>query len=226
MSEATGYIELNSSPGECDEALDRIRDLLKSARVKIPNQATDGFIVSETAPGPNDRGKLWLKVDGSGAYWYKWSTDCGKWCPIDGVPGEIVTRYRIEETVAEDIAAYHGCGWELAAGENLLEVDRRGFSAGALGEYALIMGDPQYCVASITVVDGDDDQTVYSNLSSGANHADLPSLVAQLNDKFATESYPLTATIGNNGLLSITHDDEDYTVIGAVDCRGSALIPS
>lgn len=117
-------ITINASVGECDATLETIRQWLQeNARVTIPSQNLSGIIVQDDTPGADDRDKLWFKINGDNAFPYYWSTTCGKWRPMNGAPGDHITRHRINDTVAEDIAQWFGSGWELADGTNTLGVD-------------------------------------------------------------------------------------------------------
>lgn len=116
MSEVIGYIKTNDVPEGCDEAFERIRELIESSRVYAKTSAITGYVVSEEEPGESDREKLWLHVTECGAYWKYYSEECEGWALVNRPPGERLTRYRIENTVTEDISKYYGPGWVLADG--------------------------------------------------------------------------------------------------------------
>lgn len=117
-------IVINTPTGECDSTLEVIRKWLeRNARVNLPDQNVSGIVVQADTPGVDDRDKLWFKVDGDNAFPYYWSSTCSKWRPMNGAPGDHITRHRINDTVAEDIAQWFSSGWELADGTNTLGVD-------------------------------------------------------------------------------------------------------
>lgn len=116
-----GYIKANSFPNECDEAFERIREMLESARVYFDSPTISGYTTA-TEP-PADTTKLWLHTSECGSTWKYYSTDCARWCPVGGSEGELITRYRINDTVAEDIEEFYGCGWTLADGDNDLNAN-------------------------------------------------------------------------------------------------------
>lgn len=132
-----GYIQTNALPGECDEAFQRIRDMIRQARVYFPTPEITGFIESESPP--EDHTKLWLQADDCGKRWKYWSEDCDKWCPVGSIPGTQITRYRLADTVAEDIEEYYGCGWKLADGEEH-DVDLRSVSNKSIYAIAFTKG--------------------------------------------------------------------------------------
>jgi hypothetical protein len=217
-----GYIRGNTLPGECDEAFEKIKTWLEESRVYANLSTVTGFLESETEPGVDDRDKLWLKSDSTGKYWYYWSATCAKWCRIDGAPGDRITRYRINETVQEDIDEWFPCGWELADGTNSLSVDLVGSSPTQLGVYSVALNAPQYAVESITVQDGSS-LTTYDGLDDGTIYDTISDLADALNIDFTSGSIPLTAS-EVNGCLKIVPDDPTVTVLSGVDGNGNALI--
>lgn len=219
-----GFIQLNSIPEECDEAWELIKERIEAARVYLKSGTVNGFIISGEEPGADDRDKLWCKTDACSYYWYYYSAGCGKWCPMNGIPGERVTRHRIEETVAEDVTKYYGCGWELADGTNSLSVDLRGTQPSNLGVYSVALNNPEYAVESITVESGSV-QTVYSGLDDGTIYNTIADLAVALNTEFTSSAVPLTAS-EQNGCLKIVPDDPSDSVLSGVDGNGNALLLS
>lgn len=103
-----------------DEKL--IREFIESADVYAGSEElADSHVASATEPGVDDRGKPWLQTGDCGPRWYNWSSNCGTYNPITGAPGERRIRYRVADTVSEDMSRYGG--WSLADGGNVLGVN-------------------------------------------------------------------------------------------------------
>ena len=106
---------------EDSEDWQRVKAFIDASTIGVPT--SESFTSGATEPSPDDRDKLWLKLDAEGAKWHYWNARCGEWCQISGKPGDVLTRNRIQTTVSEDIGYYYPCGWELADGSNLLGVN-------------------------------------------------------------------------------------------------------
>lgn len=219
-TELTGRILTNSFPGECGEAEELLRKILESARVVFPGISAGQIVVSDTAPGPDDRDKAWLNTENNGLRWFAWSTKCGEWCQLSGAPGELLTRYRINATVAEDIEAYYPCGYQLADGSNLLGVDKLEV-INIDGVYFLSV-TPSYAVSSVEITDNADNATTY-NITPFETDT-IANQVIYLNAQFTSGSVPAVADVNAFGELTITPDTATDTVTAVTGPGGNLTV--
>lgn len=219
--EVSGYIRVDQDLDDCGEAMARIKQLIENARVYFPG-GISGFVVSADEPGPDDRDKVWIKTSDCGDRFFCWSTTCGKWCATGGIPGERITRERINDTVAEDLEEYYPCFWQLADGSNVLGVDLRSDEPAVFGQFDLALPQPTYCITEFSWRDiSSGTVTVYA--MAAVNHGSAQGLVNALNLAFDSPPIDLEAEL-ENGCIKVTSPLGTAEFVGGEDCAGNPLI--
>lgn len=117
----TQTLQLNQYQGNCPQTIDDLRQWLESAEIKLnfADNFAFGYTKGSEEPGVDYRSLPWHRFDNEERFLgiYYWSTAHNKWVR-GGLPGELLTKYRSEATVATDLERWGlGDAWVLADGK-------------------------------------------------------------------------------------------------------------
>lgn len=114
-------LRLNVSPPDAGEDITTVPEIFDHIERATTLTATSdlqptAFVVSDTEPGPDETDRPWLRFDSEGRFFgvQHYNTLAGAWVRA-GVPGELLTIQRTEETVELDQKAKGLWGsWDIA----------------------------------------------------------------------------------------------------------------